>query len=120
MAELHIERRGRGTWTWIVAALLLLLVAWVALSNAGTSRQEDDGEVVTPAAAGVPDAAAGAATTSVPTSGIPAEVTGFLGFAADTRPRVAADSTHDYTAAGVRLLAGALQSLSPRDSRSAA
>lgn len=113
MAELHVERRERSMWPWLAVVLATLVLIWLVLSPANVHRTADGGEV---AASGAP----GRTASDRPPAGLapdaPGEVATFLAFVAENRARSMMDSTHFYTATGIRLLAAALGSLAPRDS----
>ena len=113
MAQIPIERQGRSVWPWVLVVLVILTIVWVVLSPTGRTMRGDAGEI---AAA---DAAQDGAPR-IPTSGLPDDVAAFVSFARGDSAGASADSTHAYTAEGVRALATALGSLSPRDSSGAA
>ena len=112
MAEIHIERKERSVWPWLLVGLLALaLIAWMV-----TRRGVDDrlGTVAVDSAAGaVFDSAPEAAAAT--NDALPAPVASFLTFVEENRARSAADSTHDYTSDGLRYLAGALDVVVRRD-----
>jgi hypothetical protein len=120
MTRAHIEHGSRHAWRWIVAALVLLTVAWLALAHSNASDGDRAGNVdatavdanLSPVVVGISDGDPGA-------SDMPGEVSGFVTFTARNRARPDADSTHHYTASGIRLLAAALGVLTPRDSSGA-
>ena len=106
MTELHIERKDRTLWPWILAGLLLLaLVLWV-LFGRGDGRA-DGGVALDASPAAVTDSAAGTVATAMGADGVPAPVGEFLRFA-ETRTERDASHAHEYTADGLRRLAGAL------------
>lgn len=115
MAELHLERKERSTWPWLLAgALLLALVLWFVFGRAGDG--EDDVADVTPVTeqpAGVPVAPAAGAGT------MPEAVTEYLRFAEVPRDTTAGGLAHEYTADGLQRLAAALGALVEQDTVSA-
>ena len=99
MTELHIERKERTTWPWILLGLLLVaLLLWFLFGRT------DDG-------AAVADRTPPVLTDSVPAADggatLPGEVSEFVQFV-DARSAADAGVAHDYTADGLRRLAGAL------------
>ncbi len=111
MAEIHIERKERTTWPWIVLGLILLsLLAWWLLSQRGdrdgfTVLQDTTGQVV--------DTAGG--TTADMRDNAPEDVSSFVRWTDEHRARQDQDTTHAYTADGIRRLAAAIESLADRD-----
>lgn len=111
MAEIHIERKERTIWPWIVLGLILLtLLAWWLLSQRGerdgfTVFQDTTGQVV--------DTAAG--TMAGLRGDAPEEVSSFVRWADENRARQESDTSHEYTADGIRRLAAAIGSLADRD-----
>ena len=106
MRELHVERKDRTVWPWVigalvVAAILLWLFVW---------RDRGGTDIVDAAAPAAP-AAPGAVTDTA----VPAGVAEFLRFADGQRAAQAAGPSHDYTADGLRHLAGAVDALVERD-----
>lgn len=102
MAELHIERKERSAWPWVLGALLLALLLWFLFARDGGER----------VAADVPDAttsvSAGAVVgDSMGAADLPAEVRELVRFT-ESRAADGAGPAHDYTAAGLRHLAAAL------------
>ena len=111
MAEIHIERKERTTWPWIVLGLILLsLLAWWLLSQRGDRDgfavlQDTTGQVIDTVggtAAGVRDDA-------------PEDVAAFVRWTDESRARQEEDTSHAHTADGIRQLAAAIESLADRD-----
>ena len=99
MAEIQLERKEGRNWLWIVLGLLLLAaLAWWLLSQRG-----DQDPVVTETPGGV-------VTDSLPGTGMTGsgEVNGFIQFVEDNRARTEMGRDHEFTAEGIRHLAGAL------------
>lgn len=105
--EGRIERR-RPRWPWAVLVILaLVLFMW----GRGTSNEDAERAMIErgpqgQAPAGMPDTA----RATPEDSSAPAEVSGFLRFAAERRLK-AVGTAHDYTADGVRQLAAALDAV---------
>ncbi|MDF1501334.1 hypothetical protein [Roseisolibacter sp. H3M3-2] len=103
MAELHIERKERSAWPWVLAgALLLALLLWYLFARDGADRVAVD----------LPDATTSVSAGAVVGDGmgaadLPAEVSELVRFT-ETRAADGAGPAHDYTAAGLRHLAAAL------------
>ena len=105
MAEIQLERKEGKNWIWIVLGLLLLaLLAWWLLSQRGDND---------PVVAETP----GMVTDSLPRTGMTGsgEVDGFIQFVDDNRARTEMGRDHEFTAEGIRRLAGALGSVATRD-----
>jgi hypothetical protein len=115
VAELHIERKERSAWPWILLGLALLgLLLWYFLGRGDA----DDGVVADTAAGVVTDtsAAPGAAPGAMPgTAGDAGAVAAFLAYTDERRSRQDADLTHEYTADGIRRLAAALDVVARQD-----
>lgn len=116
MAELHIERKERSAWPWILLGLALLaLLLWYLLGR----DDVDDGVVADTAAGVVTDtgAAPGAAPDAMPGAAGDAggAVAAFLAYTDERRSRQNADLTHEYTADGIRRLAAALDVVARQD-----
>ena len=113
MAQLHIEREQRTVWPWILAAILLLLLAlWFFVwrgADAGPVAVADS-----TAAATATLAAEGAAAT-----GVPAEAQTFLAYVEERRARTDADQSHEYTADGLSRLSAALGAIGARHAAAA-
>ena len=112
MAEIHIERKSQRRWFWWLLGLaVLLLLAWWAVTGwrdgaSGPLTSSDDGTVVGP---GLGVAATGAADTGGRASaGAEGAVGNYLTYVDERRARNAGDRNHDYTADGLRRLAGAI------------
>ena len=105
MAEIQLERKEGKNWLWIVLGLLLLaLLAWWLLSQRG-----DDDPVVAETPGVVADSIS---RTGMTASG---EVGGFIQFVEDNRTRTEMGRDHEFTAEGIRHLAGALGAVAMRD-----
>ena len=109
MAEIHIERKRPPLWPWLVTALAVAFVVWywAAADNRETSITsvaQGDGVVENEP---TPDQAARASATGA------GAVDEYLQFARVGRASAAPDigPGHDYTAEGMRKLAGALEAL---------
>jgi len=105
MTEIRVERKERKGWLWALLALLAVaLLAWWLLG-----RNDSGGMAVATDSTGVP-----AAVTADRGA-----VDGFLSWAANidtTSAAAAGDLSHDYTATGLRQLAGAIASIARTDS----
>jgi hypothetical protein len=111
MADIHLEhvrRRPPFDRFWMALGLILAaLVAWVLLGRGG-ARQAATGEVVATLPPGGP------VTASVVANARDA-VGEYVRYTAAHRARTDADHTHEYTAQGIRHLAGAIAALAARD-----
>lgn len=109
MAEINIERKERTTWPWILLGLLLvaLLVWWLLSRNDGTdfATSQDTTAYADTAATMTPGAGTVAATGAVGE---------FVQWTRDNQARAAADTTHEFTAEGLRHLAGAIEAVAER------
>ncbi len=109
MAELHVQRKERSLWPWILAAVILLFLLYWFLwrgddgMNVGTTDVADSAMVGVAPNTGAMTAVAGPAVTQ------------FLGFV-DARSSRSANMAHDYTADGLRQLATALGEIAAGDS----
>ena len=106
MTELHIERKERSAWPWLLlGALVVALLLWFLFGRADDPAAEVS--VADTAAAGEVAGVAPAATVPATDGEMPQAVTDFVQF---TQAGTAADATvaHDYTADGLRRLADAL------------
>lgn len=119
MAEIHIERKSQRPWFWWLLGLAVLLVlAWWALAGwrgdpSGPLASSADGTVLGAVPGGT---AAGAADTGGSArAGAEGAVADYLTYADQRRARQAADRSHDYTADGLRRLAGAIGALWERN-----
>ena len=103
MAELHIERKERTAWPWVLAgALLLALLLWYVFARDGADRVAAD------VPARTTSASAGAVVgDNVAEPELPAEVRELVRYT-EARAAEAAGPAHDYSAAGLRHLANAL------------
>ena len=101
MAEIHIERKERSVWPWILGLLALALVVWLLLAQRG--GRED--AFVTDTAIGDtdPGITPGAARTGA--------VGSFIAYVDERRARAEAGLDHEYTAEGLRRLADALEEI---------
>ena len=101
MAELHIERKERSTWPWMLAgALLLAIVVWYLFSRDGADRVAADVPVTT-------SASTGAVVSDSAGAELPTEVRDLVRFT-ETRAAAGAGPSHDYTSTGLRHVAAAL------------
>lgn len=99
MTQLHIERKERTAWPWVLLGLLLVaLLLWFVFGRADT----DEGAVADRTPPVLTDSAPVAAAVAMP-----AELSEFVRFV-DTRSGAEAGAAHDYTADGLRRLADAL------------
>lgn len=107
MAEINIEKRS-SPWPWIIGALALALVAWVAIA-----AMRDD-EVETQYGAVITEEEGRPAGTAGTTGAVPGAVEEYSEFAAEP-----ADLTpgrdHEYTAEGIRKLSAALNAIVERN-----
>ena len=104
MAQIHLQRKRPSIWPGIIAALAIVLLAWLVAETWIVDDDERvDGAVSAPAA---PEMAATTGTSPAP----PADVAAFLTFAANSGAP-AAGPAHDYTAGGIRRLAAALDAV---------
>jgi len=105
MAEIRVERKEGKGWLWVVLALLALaLLAWWFFG-----RRNDN------TAVGASDSTSVPAAVTVDRGA----VDGFLSWVANsdtTNAAAASDLSHEYTATGVRQLAGAIGSIARGDS----
>ena len=110
MAEIHIERKERAAWPWVLLGLLLLaLLAWWLLSrNDGTDFATEQDTTAQYA-----DTASG---TSTGTGGATAggAVGALVQWTRDNQARADADTTHEFTAEGLRRLAAAIETVAQR------
>lgn len=103
MAELHIERKERSAWPWMLAsALVLALLLWYVIARDGTDPVAADVPVTTSMSAGAVGDGVGAE--------VPTEVRELMRFT-ETRAADGAGPAHDYTATGLRHLAAALSAV---------
>lgn len=105
MAQLHIERERRTAWPWMLAILLLLLLAVWFLFWRDPAPTDALGAVEDAAPALVTD---GAATAAPASDGLPTAVETFTTFVEERSAGLAADETHEYAATGLRNLSAAL------------
>lgn len=111
MAELHIERKERSAWPWILLGLALLaLLLWYLLG-----RDDVDDGVVADTAAGVVTDTSAAPGAMPGAAGDAGAVAAFLAYTDERRARQDADLTHEYTADGIRGLAAALDVVARQD-----
>ena len=108
MAELHIERKERSAWPWLLlGALAIALLLWFFLVRGG-----DEGATVAVADTAVAGETAGVApvAAATPADGeMPEAARAFVQFASS--PAADANLAHDYTADGLRRLADALEAV---------
>jgi hypothetical protein len=104
MAEINIQRKERTTWPWILLGLLLvaLLVWWLLSRNGGMTDLATEQDTTAAAIDTTSTAGTGGATAA---SGAIGE---FVQWRSDYRARQEADTTHEFTAQGIRLLAAAI------------
>ena len=100
MTELHIERKERNVWPWVIGALALAILAWFFLSRG-------DGDTTIGAADTTAAVVATASGGETETDGTPAAVSEFVRFAGQPASGDA-NRMHEYTAEGLRKLADAL------------
>ena len=103
MAEIHIERKERSTWPWVLLGLLILaLLAWWLMSRG-------DGNDFATQDTTVPYVD----TTNTPVTGAVAggAVSEFVQWTNQNQAQQASDTTHEYTATGIRHLAAAIESM---------
>ena len=108
MAEIHIERKERSVWPWILGLLALALLVWFLLAQRG---EREDAFVTDTAVTGTGlgfGAGAGAGATAGGAVG------SFVAYVDERRAREAAGLDHQYTAEGLRRLADALEDLTRR------
>jgi hypothetical protein len=113
MAGRQIERSEKGVWKWVLAGLLAL--ALIALILSQPERDPAGGLAVDSAAGTLVDSAPSATATARARNAAAGAVNDYLSFVERNRARVAPDSSHAYTANGVRLLTDALAALAARD-----
>jgi len=132
MAELHVQRKDRNVWPWILAAVILVAVVFwfwqsrndspgLAQANATDStmaaapQNADVGEGYM-AGTNEPGNMAGAAATGGAAGTLSGTaVVSFLQFV-DARSSRTAGLAHEYTSDGLRQLAAALNEIADRDS----
>ena len=101
MAEIQIERKERSVWPWVVGAIILaLLILWLVGAFGRGDERLAEGPV-----AGALDARADLA---------PSEVRDYVNWMEENRDRVEPGRVHEYTADGLRELAGALEGVAER------
>jgi hypothetical protein len=113
MAQRHIERNERSSWQYVIAGLLT--VGLVALIFSQPERDTVGGVAVDSAAGTVIDSAASAAASARARDVASRAVNDYLTFVDRNRARDVPDSTHAYTASGIRLVTDALSALAARD-----
>ena len=113
MAELHIERKERSAWPWLLlGALLVALVLWFLFGAADDEPELAVGD--TAAAVVAPTVPA----TAEPAAGdMPAAVTTFTQWV-QTNAAGDAGVAHEYTSNGLRSLADALAAVTERETLS--
>jgi hypothetical protein len=100
MAEIHIEKKDRPVWPWILGAILLALLLWYLFAG-----RRGDPRATDTVAFG--DTAAWTSDTAVTGGGAMQD---FIQFA-DDRAAANAGQAHDYAADGLRRLAAAIEAL---------
>ena len=105
MAQIEIQEKKRSVWPWVLAALLLALLAWWLLSRGNDTA--DDG-VVTETGSGI---VADPVATDAGATATPAAVGAFLTYVEQSGTRGEMGLNHEYTADGLRRLADALAAL---------
>ncbi|WP_411282105.1 hypothetical protein [Gemmatimonas sp.] len=105
MAEIRVERKEGKGWLWVVLALLVLaLLVWWFFGRRNDSTAVGASDSTRVPAAVTADRAA---------------VDGFLSWVGNidtTNSAAASDLSHEYTATGIRQLAGAIASIARGDS----
>ena len=102
MAELHIERKERSVWPWVIGvAILLALLLWFLFG-----RDQGDGIATGTAAVDSVPVATATPATAAGELALPAAVSEFVRFS--ETPPASASPSHEYTAEGLRRLADAL------------
>ena len=106
--NLHIERRNPSALTWILGAVLLVIVLALAFSPDGAGRPGPG--YVMPDAGGsvVPDSEMRAAE-------VDAAIGDFARFVSGQRARDVIGPKHEYTAEGIRRVAAAISALARED-----
>lgn len=113
MAELHVQRKERSVWPWIlVAVIILALLFWFLWGrndgvDVGRADVTDTSMVGTVPNTDLMGSSAGTAAGP--------SVTQYLQFV-DARSSGAANMSHDYTSDGLRQLAAALTEIASGDS----
>jgi hypothetical protein len=123
MAQRHIERSERGVWRWVITGLLAFgLIALIISQPERETRRDAAGQVAVDSADGtVIDSAAAAAAaaharaTASRREAASRAVNDYLAFVERNRARDVPDSSHAYTASGIRLLTDALSALAAVD-----
>lgn len=103
MAEIHIEKRQRSTWPWVLLGLVLLalLLWWLLTDNAQRIAATDTTR-------GYYDTAAGTIARPSPVAPSPAAGAAFFAFNDSLRSRGDEGVTRTTTATGIRRLSSAL------------
>jgi hypothetical protein len=110
MADIHLERKERSVWPWVLAILLLLaLLIWWLFGRRGDLERT----VLAPADSAVESVMSTGDTESDGTGAVDV----FDRWNQDRQARSAMDLDHTYTATGIRNLAAALESLTPSDAK---
>jgi len=106
MAEIHIERKERTTWPWVLLGLVLLalLLWWLFSRNNGTRVAAYD------TASAYVDSAAGM-VNPMPNGNASASTVAFLAFNDTVQARGDMGIDHQYTASGIHTLATTLQNM---------
>lgn len=127
MAARHIERNERGLWRWVIAGLFAFgLIALIISQPERETERDTGGDIAVDSAAGtVVDSAAAAAAAArareaaARRDAASRAVNDYLAFVERNRARDVPDSSHAYTASGIRLVTDALAALAAIDTISA-
>lgn len=112
MAELHVQRKGRAIWPWMVACLVALTLLFLFLwsrkdsPDVGATNATDSSAVAAALNRGDTGTAAGTLSGTA--------VTDYLRFV-DSRTSRSAGLAHEYTADGLRQLASAMKEVATGD-----
>lgn len=113
MARRQIDVNERGMWRYVIAGLLAF--GLIALIFSQPERRPADAVAIDSAAGTVIDSSATAAATARSRNAAARAVNDYLTFVERNRSRDVQDSTHAYTASGIRLVTDALAALAARD-----
>jgi len=113
MAELHVQRKERSVWPWILAAVIVLaLLVWFLFGRGDDVNLAEIDDTDSTMVGAVPNTEMMGSTTQTAQGGAVAQYLQFV----DARASRAAGVAHDYTADGLRQLAAALSEVSTNDS----
>jgi hypothetical protein len=90
MTEIHIEKKPKPVWPWIIGALLFILAIILVFGNGWQDNLKSE-------VAGEQE--------------VPREVTEYISYVRETEPAEEMDLHHDYTSEGIQRLALALEAL---------